>query len=206
MLPFEFWWRLIYLKVSNIVCVQYSQIHVSSSILVAVCQPTVSSCLVGSSMSQMLLVQNQRPHISSVSLLLANTVPPATQAQVPMFHSLFTEIYLITKCNSIYFTFTKFSEHSVPSLYLYPNCNTWVKTFIFFYYLVSLSFVLSMSRNSATVIFLKCNLIISFCPFKSSSVPLSLHKDKVNLLAWQIPCYPAPTNVFCHLQPSTPPA
>lgn len=90
MLPFEFWWRIIYLKVSNIVCVQYSQIHVSSSILVAVCQPTVSSCLVGSSMSQNLLVQNQTPsHLFCVFVISKHSTPsyPSSGAHVSLsFH------------------------------------------------------------------------------------------------------------------------
>lgn len=53
----------------------------------------------------------------------------------------------------------------------------------FFHLLVSLSHFFSVSSISATVAFLKCNLIISFCPVKS--VPLSLHKDQGKPLAWQ---------------------
>lgn len=64
----------------------------------------------------------------------------------------------------------------------------------FFHLLVSLSHFFSVSSISATVAFLKCNLIISFCPVKS--VSLSLHKDQGKLLAWQ-------TNSFllCPLNP-----
>ena len=73
-----------------------------------------------------LLVQNQMSSYRFSVLVISSTVPPATQAQVPMFlfsPSLSTEIRLITKRNSIRFTFTKFSELSILSLYLYPNCD-----------------------------------------------------------------------------------
>lgn len=99
-----------------------SQIHVSSSILAAVCQTTVSSCAAGTYMwmPHVLLVQNQMPlHLHCVfdiSSMVPGS-PTTTQAQAPVLlfsPSLSTEIQLIIKYNSIYFTLTKFSEH--PSI------------------------------------------------------------------------------------------